>query len=306
MRTVCVINNYNYAKYIEECILSAARQTHPFDVIYIIDDGSTDHSRQIISATQAKFKNIEVIFKKNAGQLSCFNEATKLITQDDFICLLDSDDVLPSDYLATLQGKRQQQVADLYFCEPTNFKDGERPPQSASRTIAIPEFNWLISSHTTRSRRTWTGSPTSCVSLTGALYKQLLPYPFEDDWKTRADDILIYGAAIVGASKCYLPSLTIGYRVHNSNSFFGKAHNAAQSLAYELRLDRLFNYYCQKFLLTMDGRLLEEQTKREIMLVPPQLRARFHLPSNEDMALHSYKGARRTLKKFRLRLKGKL
>lgn len=304
MRSVCLINSYNYETYLEACVRSALCQTRPFDVIHIVDDGSTDKSRPMLEALASQFHNIVLHFKQNGGQLSCFNTATQFVQPDDLICMLDADDVLPADYLALLLQKRQLMPADLYFCEPTYFKNTESPPTSAARATSDLDFNWQISSHTARTHRTWTGSPTSCISLTGALFLQLLPFPLEREWRTRADDILIYGSAIAGASKCYLPSLTIGYRVHGANSFYGRTEDPAAKLRYELKVERLFNTYCARFSLNQVFELLEPPARREIELVPDQLRARFHLPTDRAMTLQKYRGARRTLKKLRMILKG--
>lgn len=304
MRSVCLINSYNYETYLEACVRSALRQTHPFDVIHIVDDGSTDKSRPMLEALASQFHNIVLHFKQNGGQLSCFNTATQFVQPDDLICMLDADDVLPADYLALLLQKRQLMPADLYFCEPTYFKNTEPPPASAARATSDPDFAWQISSHTVRRDRIWTGSPTSCISLTGALFLQLLPFPFESDWRTRADDILILGSAIVGASKCYLPSLTIGYRVHGANSFYGKTEDSAAKLRYALRVERVFNTYCARVNLSQIVDLLEGPARREIELVPNQLRSRFNLPTDRTMTLQKYRGARRTLKKLRMMLKG--
>lgn len=304
MRSICLINSYNYETYLEECVRSALLQTHPFDIIHVVDDGSTDKSRQLLEALASEFQNIVLHFKQNGGQLSCFNTATQFVQPNDLICMLDADDVLPSDYLALLLQKRQLKPADLYFCEPTYFKNGDPPPASSARVTSESDFAWQISSHTARRYRIWTGSPTSCISLTGALFLQLLPFPFESDWRTRADDILILGSAIVGASKCYLPSLTIGYRVHGTNSFYGKTQDSAASLRYELRVERVFNTYCARFNLGQIVDLLEGPARCEIELVPNQLRSRFNLPTDRTMTLQKYRGARRTLKKLRMMLKG--
>ncbi|MFY9810976.1 glycosyltransferase family 2 protein [Aquabacterium sp.] len=304
MRSVCLINSYNYETYLEACVRSALCQTRPFDVIHIVDDGSTDKSRPMLEALASQFHNIVLHFKQNGGQLSCFNTATQFVQPDDLICMLDADDVLPADYLALLLQKRQLMPADLYFCEPTYFKNTEPPPASAARATSDPDFAWQISSHTVRKDRIWTGSPTSCISLTGALFLQLLPFPFESDWRTRADDILILGSAIVGASKCYLPSLTIGYRVHGANSFYGKTEDSAAKLRYALRVERVFNTYCARVNLSQIVDLLEGPARREIELVPNQLRSRFNLPTDRTMTLQKYRGARRTLKKLRMMLKG--
>lgn len=304
MRSVCLINSYNYETYLDACVRSALCQTRPFDVIHIVDDGSTDKSRPMLEALASQFHNIVLHFKQNGGQLSCFNTATQFVQPDDLICMLDADDVLPADYLALLLQKRQLMPADLYFCEPTYFKNTEPPPASAARATSDPDFAWQISSHTVRRDRIWTGSPTSCISLTGALFLQLLPFPFERDWRTRADDILILGSAIVGASKCYLPSLTIGYRVHGANSFYGKTEDSAAKLRYALRVERVFNTYCARVNLSQIVDLLEGPARREIELVPNQLRSRFNLPTDRTMTLQKYRGARRTLKKLRMMLKG--
>lgn len=305
MRTVCIINSYNYDKYLQACVNSAVGQSHTFDAIYVIDDGSTDTSRNIIESFCSKHPNAEAIFKKNGGQLSCFNASTPFIREDDLVCLLDADDVLPENYLELLLKKHQNIGADFYFCEPTYFRDNENPPASAARTTPLSDFNWEISTHVARTNRNWTGSPTSCISLTGSLFLKLLPHPFESDWRTRADDVLVYGAAIAGASKCYLPTLTVGYRVHGSNGFYGRQLSEAEELRHQMRVERLFNAYCARFSLAQATLLLTIPAEREIRLVPDELRTRFHLPSNRDIELQGYRGARRVIKKLRMRLKGR-
>jgi glycosyltransferase involved in cell wall biosynthesis len=43
-----LINNYNYEKYLEEAIISALNQTYDTIEVVVVDDGSTDGSRQVI------------------------------------------------------------------------------------------------------------------------------------------------------------------------------------------------------------------------------------------------------------------
>jgi len=47
-------------------------------------------------------------------------------------------------------------------------------------------------------------------------------FDLEADWRTRADDILIWGASLVGASKYYYSLPVVQYRVHGQNSFFNR------------------------------------------------------------------------------------
>ena len=47
-RVSIVINNFNYARYLEQAIGSALSQTWENIEVIVVDDGSTDNSRKII------------------------------------------------------------------------------------------------------------------------------------------------------------------------------------------------------------------------------------------------------------------
>ena len=47
-----IIPNYNKGKYLEECLNSVISQTYKKWKIYLIDDNSTDDSKQIINRYQ--------------------------------------------------------------------------------------------------------------------------------------------------------------------------------------------------------------------------------------------------------------
>lgn len=83
-----LICNYNYGQFIKRAIDSALKQTYRNVEVIVVDDGSTDNSRQIISEYGDK---IISIFKENGGQASGFNEGFKR-SQGDIIFFLDSDD----------------------------------------------------------------------------------------------------------------------------------------------------------------------------------------------------------------------
>jgi glycosyltransferase involved in cell wall biosynthesis len=83
-----LINNYNYARFLGDAIDSALAQTYPNIEVVVVDDGSTDNSREVIAGYGDR---IRAVLKENGGQASAFN-AGFAVTRGDIICLLDADD----------------------------------------------------------------------------------------------------------------------------------------------------------------------------------------------------------------------
>jgi glycosyltransferase involved in cell wall biosynthesis len=83
-----LINNYNYAEFIAEAIDSALGQTYPNVEVIVVDDGSTDRSREVIESYSDR---IIPIFQVNAGQGAAINTGFAA-SRGDLICILDSDD----------------------------------------------------------------------------------------------------------------------------------------------------------------------------------------------------------------------
>lgn len=93
-----VISNYNYAHYMEAAIQSVLEQTYNKIEIIVVDDGSTDDSREVINAFKGK---IASIFQDHKGQCSALNAGFSA-SRGDIIIFLDSDDSLVADAIERL------------------------------------------------------------------------------------------------------------------------------------------------------------------------------------------------------------
>ena len=91
------ITNYNYGNYIEKAINSLLEQTFKDFEMLIIDDGSTDNSREIIEK-HASLKNIKIIYQKNKGLIVSNNIALRL-ARGKYLMRLDADDYLDNNAL---------------------------------------------------------------------------------------------------------------------------------------------------------------------------------------------------------------
>jgi glycosyltransferase involved in cell wall biosynthesis len=90
-----VIDNFNYADFLREAIDSALGQTYSGVEIVVVDDGSTDSSREIIATYGNR---IVPVLKENGGQASAFNAGLQA-SHGGLVCFLDADDVLAATAL---------------------------------------------------------------------------------------------------------------------------------------------------------------------------------------------------------------
>jgi glycosyltransferase involved in cell wall biosynthesis len=84
------ITNYNYGPYLEQAIQSVLNQTFTDYELIIIDDGSTDNSKEIIN-NYKKNKNVYAVFQKNKG-LNTSNNVALNLARGKYIVRLDADD----------------------------------------------------------------------------------------------------------------------------------------------------------------------------------------------------------------------
>lgn len=85
-----VISSYNYAGFLPHAIDSALKQTYANVEVIVVDDGSSDNSREVITSYGS---HITPVLKENGGQASALNTGFRR-SKGDILLFLDSDDVL--------------------------------------------------------------------------------------------------------------------------------------------------------------------------------------------------------------------
>ncbi len=106
-----IINNYNYDRFLSEAIDSALNQTYSSVEVIVVDDGSTDNSREIIARYGDK---IIPLLQENGGQASAYN-AGFAVTSGEIICFLDSDDFFLPEKV-TLVVREFQADSEISWC----------------------------------------------------------------------------------------------------------------------------------------------------------------------------------------------
>ena len=98
-----IIPNYNHALYLPQRIESVLKQTYQDFELIILDDCSTDNSRNIINQYAAQDKRIQTVFNTtNSGSpFAQWNKGVSL-AQGEYIWIAESDDYAHEDLLKTL------------------------------------------------------------------------------------------------------------------------------------------------------------------------------------------------------------
>ncbi len=239
MKVSILINNYNYQEYIGKAIESALYQSYENIEIIVIDDGSTDNSKNIIDQYASKESNVKAIYKENGGQLSTFNIVKEHIS-GDIVFFLDADDIYKVDYVYDVVEIYNKNDVDFVFCAFERFyEDGKVESINKFDKDYDLGFSFLSTLYT----KEWLGSETSTISMKREIYNKITPIPYEEDWITRADDCLIWASSMVGARKYYFNKSSVLYRVHNNNSFFKKEFSSSCEFKRAINVNKFFNYF---------------------------------------------------------------
>ncbi len=125
---------YNAAEYIAEAIESVLIQNYRNFELIIVDDGSTDNTKDIIAGF--KDEKIKYFYKENAGTASARNLAMKE-SKGDFLITLDADDMITPDFIAKhLQQFEKHPETDLVYCDDYLIDEDGKPTRVSER----PEY----------------------------------------------------------------------------------------------------------------------------------------------------------------------
>ena len=87
-----VIPVRNREKFIEACLDSVRKQTVEINSVFVVDDGSTDRTREILFEYAARWPVLKVMHSDRRGVSRARNLGIAA-SEADFVAFLDSDDL---------------------------------------------------------------------------------------------------------------------------------------------------------------------------------------------------------------------
>ncbi len=198
---------YNAEKTIREAIESVLNQSYGDFVYYILDNGSTDTTGEIITEYAKKDKRVVPFYNKKNRVLEenpDFWLLTKNMKEEDFFCILDADDSYDMTFLEEMLAFMKENELDMAACG-SRFVDSKTGNVMGERVLErnyvafdgqsfeaeFPVMHWNL-------RQAW-----------GKLYKAKaarVRYEIElPEWFPRA-----YGGDTVNVYTCVMASNRIG------------------------------------------------------------------------------------------------
>jgi glycosyltransferase involved in cell wall biosynthesis len=201
-----IINNFNYERFVEAAIESALGQTYPNVEVIVVDDGSTDGSRDLLKKYETKAR---VVLKENQGQASAFNAGCRVAT-GQLIAFLDSDDVLFPEAIETVVSAWKPGIVKMQFLLRILGPDG-------STNFVMPRARLSEGNVLERLLKTgrYVTSPTSGNVFARSFLQNIFPIP-EDTWKQTGDGYINNCAPFYGPVAAIQRPLGF-YRVHGTS-----------------------------------------------------------------------------------------
>ncbi len=106
---------YNRAKLLQRCYEGMCKQTNKQFVWMIIDDGSSDNTKELVECWMANRKDflIQYYYKENGGLHTAYNEAIEHIETELCVCI-DSDDFMPCNAVEKILNFWKEKGSDKY------------------------------------------------------------------------------------------------------------------------------------------------------------------------------------------------
>ncbi len=114
MMVSIIVPIYNSENYIDRCLKSILGQTYEDLEIVLVNDGSTDRSKEILEQYAAKDERIKIVSQKNQGVAAARNTGLDNVT-GDYILYVDSDDWIEKNMLERMIAAVEDD-SDIAFC----------------------------------------------------------------------------------------------------------------------------------------------------------------------------------------------
>lgn len=215
-----IIPSYNHEKYIGQAIESVLQQSYWNLELIVIDDGSTDRSREVIESYQDK--RMSFIWQENSGAHAAINRGLAM-AKGDYLAILNSDDVFSMNRFEVMIKEMQENPQIGFLCSYIQVIDSNGGKLGVKKgwrnmepwTLSHPELSFAGREDFKLNLLLWNfTSTTSNFLFTRGLYETIggmRNLRFAHDW-----DFALRAAEVTECKLIEKPLMN--YRIHKSNT----------------------------------------------------------------------------------------
>jgi glycosyltransferase involved in cell wall biosynthesis len=205
MQFSIIIPTYNRAELIQPTLDSVLSQTYEVWECIVVDDGSTDHTAEVIRSYTEKDERFRYIYQNNAERSAARNTGIRH-AKGEWICFLDSDDLYEQNYLSELITKLEQinNKPSLIISDYFRWNGRKKEEQIHSISDKGRIADWLFQ---------FPVSPTRCCVHVSILQS----YQF-DERICIVEDTVLWVSIASSYPIHLLNKPVVTYRVHADNS----------------------------------------------------------------------------------------
>ncbi|VEP12654.1 Glycosyl transferase family 2 [Hyella patelloides LEGE 07179] len=246
-----IIPAYNGEFYIREAIASILAQTYTNYEIIIVDDGSTDNTRQVVEALKKDYKgSLIYIFQDNQGVAKARNKGLEA-AKGKYIAFLDQDDFfLP--YKLVEQVSFMEAKPDLGL-----VNSGWDIVNQAGKIISTVQPWHSLSQLNTTALIIW-----KPVFLGAMLFRYSWLQKtsgFDSQLEQTSDVELVLRLAVMGCQGDWVKQSTVGYRQHK--------HNASKnSLLQAKELNQMLEEFFARLNISSEIKALEAESRYQSLV----------------------------------------
>lgn len=207
---------YNSEKFLNDCVNSVLQQSFSNWELLLVDDGSTDNSSSMCDLFSKKDKRIKAFHKSNEGQWLT-REFGISKTNGDYFIFLDSDDMLESNALETLNKKIKEYRANVYLYDICKLN----PDKSKTRLQELYENKHLKN---TKDIIDFCFVKNNCISLCVYCFNKDFYLSCSKDLKvdksirSQEDFLMLFDIMQQTSELIVIPKIFYVYRTNNSSA----------------------------------------------------------------------------------------
>ena len=240
-----IITYYNMGKFILDCIKSIENQSYKNYEIIIVDDGSNKENKEVLKNINHKIVTLDY----NQGQLCALYEGLKQ-AQGEFICMVDSDDILLPNYLKTLlcahlnsnfalissQKGEINEYGEILSLNQNKDKINYNEIENLFRTKEYFEIKLVKAPF-----GLWSWNPSTSAMWRKNAIDILQYFPDKKYWKSGADKVIFSLLHLIGGS-ANIDAVCFLYRTHNQNNFNNSSFSGNKKYLSEKTVDKLIGW----------------------------------------------------------------